>query len=226
MYPLKIKDLNILVDFKVKKEKRGWSIRYQKENIFSFISPKELTIEEIYQELGKHYRFMKRCMSHEEKIHQNSIHLFGKEYELIEVSSDARRMVLMGDKVYLYTDTENREINQKIANDFYAENLSYFVDKNLEMVKAKMGILFPVTIEYKQVKTYYGECFPKQRRIIFQQSLVKYDEIYILSVMYHEFAHFYYGNHQAGFYNLLERVFPGYKEVQARLRRTKYNDKY
>lgn len=221
-----IKDLKVEILFVIKKGKRGWSLRYKEKNIFQFTSPKMMSNDEIYLELSKHYRFMKRCLNSMPKVHKESLHLFGKEYELVEVNSDIRRMVLLGDKIYLYTNTDNKEINQKIANAFYQENLSYFVSKNIDKVASDMNINFKVNVDYKQVKTYYGECIPKQKRIIFQESLAKYEEKYILSVMYHEFAHFYYMNHQQGFYNLLERVFPGYKEVQASLRRTKYNDKY
>ena len=221
-----IKDLKIKVEFQIKRLKRGWQIKFKAPDTFIFTSNKMLTNEEIYLEMSKHYRFIKRCMNQKEKMFSNSIHLFGKEYELKIIESDICRMVLLGNQAMLYTNTTDKEINQKIVNDFYEENLSYFVNNNIERVKRNMGINFPVTIEYKQVKTYYGECFPRRKKIIFQQSLAKYDEIYILSVMYHEFCHFYYQNHQQAFYNKLEGVFPGYKEIQARLRRTKYNDVY
>ena len=221
-----LKGLKFKVEFIIRKDKRGWSIKFKTPDTFLFYSNKMMTKDEIYLEMSKHYRFIKRCLNQEEKIYSNSIHLFGKEYELIQVESDIRRMVLFGDKAYLYTDTNNKEINQEIANQFYYENLSSFIDKHIEKAKLDMGINFPISIKYKQVKTYYGECYPKRRLIIFQASLAKYDEISILSVIYHELCHFYYQNHQDGFYNRLERVFPSYKQIQARLRRTKYNDAY
>ena len=220
-----IKDLTINLEFKIKEGKRGWSLRYKQDNIFIFTSPKMMKQSDLEIELNKHYRFIKRCMGNK-KEESNTLHLFGKEYKLEIVDSSVRRMILIGDTIYLYTDTLDKDINQKIANSFYQENLSYFVNKNIKTVAKNMGIDFEVFVLYKQVKSYYGECIPKKKTIIFQESLAKYDEIYILSVMYHEFAHFYYMNHQEGFYNLHERVFPGYKRIQASLRRTKYNDKY
>ena len=223
---LELKNLKFKVEFILRRDKRGWSIKFKAPDTFLFYSNKMMTEDEISLETSKHYRFIKRCMSQEEKKFENSIHLFGKEYELEIINSDIRRMVLMGNKAILYTDTDNRNINQAIVNKFYEENLSSFVNVNINKVLNDMGINFKVKIEYKQVKTYYGECFPKRRLIIFQQSLAKYDEIYILSVIYHEVCHFYYSNHQEGFYNKLEQVFPGYKEIQAKLRRTKYNDIY
>ena len=165
-------------------------------------------------------------MNQEKKEFLNSIHLFGKEYELEVIESDILRMVLMGDKAILYTNTSDKEINQKIVNQFYEDNLKSFVNSNIEEAKRKMGINFDIKIEYKKVKTYYGECFTKRKKIIFQQSLAKYNEEAILSVIYHELCHFYYPNHQEGFYKKLEEVFPGYKKVQSNLRRTKYNDIY
>jgi hypothetical protein len=49
-------------------------------------------------------------------------------------------MVLFGDKVYLYTVTEDKNINQQIANQFYYEYLSYFVNNHIEKAKQDMGI--------------------------------------------------------------------------------------
>lgn len=223
---LELKGIKFKVEFELNKKRRGWSIKFKAPDIFLFISNRIWTNDEIALEMSKHYRFIKRCMSQEKKEFINSIHLFGKEYELKTVESDFRRMVLMGDKAVLYTDTIDKEINQRIVNDFYEENLSYFVSNHIEEAKRKMGIDFDIKIEYKKVKTYYGECFTKRRMIIFQQSLAKYDYEAILSVIYHELCHFYYPNHQEGFYRRLEEAFPGYKKVQARLRRTKYNDVY
>ncbi len=221
-----LKGLKVKVDFILRKEKRGWSIKFKSPDTFLFYSNRIWTDDEIILEMSKHYRFIKRCLNQEAKVFSNSIHLFGKEYELIKEYSDIRRMVLFGDKVYLYTDTEDKNINQQIANQFYYENLSYFVNNHIEKAKQDMGIKFPITIQYKQVKTYYGECLPKRRIVIFQLSLAKYDEISILSVIYHELCHFYYQNHQSSFYKRLEEVFPSYRDIQARLRRTKYNDAY
>lgn len=221
-----LKGLKFKVEFILRREKRGWSIKFKAPDTFLFYSYKMMSYDEIYLEMSKHYRFIKRCLNQEKKMYSNSIHLFGKEYELIIVNSNLRKMAIFGDKAYLYTDTEDQLINQEIANQFYEDNLSYFVNNHIEKAKIDMGITFPITIRYKQVKTYYGECYPRRRLLIFQQSLAKYDEIYILSVIYHELCHFYYQNHQEGFYRRLEASFPGYKAIQSKLRRTKYNDMY
>jgi len=221
-----LKGIKFKVEFILNKRKRGWSIKYKAPDTFLLQTNKMMTDEEIYLEMSKHYRFIKRCMTTVDSSFHQSIHLFGIEYELQIIKSDLRKMILMGNKAILYTDTIDKEINQKIVDSFYKENLSYFVNNHIELAKAKMNILFPIQIEYKKVKTYYGECFPKRRLIIFQESLAKYNEEFILSVIYHELCHFYYPNHQKAFYDRLEEVFPGYKSIQARLRRTKYNDMY
>ena len=66
----------------------------------------------------------------------------------------------------------------------------------------------------------------KQRLIILSTNLAKYEFNYILSVIYHEYAHFYVSGHGDKFYNILENVFPNYKKTQSNLRKTKYSDLY
>ncbi|MCM1197024.1 MAG: M48 family metallopeptidase, partial [Roseburia sp.] len=78
----------------------------------------------------------------------------------------------------------------------------------------------------KNVKGYYGECFSKKNLIILSTKLAKYDLKYILSVIYHECAHFKYQNHQKEFYDYLEERYPNYQKVQRELRKIRYNEKY
>ena len=56
--------------------------------------------------------------------------------------------------------------------------------------------------------------------------LAKYDIKYILSVIYHECAHFKIQNHQEEYYKYLESIYPNYRKVQKELRSIKYNEKY
>ena len=113
-----------------------------------------------------------------------------------------------------------------ILYNYYYQILKEIIDKNNERIKNEMDVHFDVKIEYKYVKTYFGECFPKKRLIIMNIKLAKYDIDYILSVLYHEYCHFHYMNHQKGFYDFLEKRFNNYKKINSNLRKIKYNDLY
>ncbi|MCR4898950.1 MAG: DUF45 domain-containing protein, partial [Acholeplasmatales bacterium] len=49
---------------------------------------------------------------------------------------------------------------------------------------------------------------------------------YILSVLYHEYCHFHYMNHQKEFYDFIELRLPNYRKINSNLRKIKYNDLY
>ena len=119
------------------------------------------------------------------------------------------------------------KINLDIAGgNTNVDPLKKIVENNIEKIKNDMNINFPICIEYKNVKTFYGECIPKRKKLIFSLKLAKYDPIFIYYVIYHELTHFYYSNHQDDFYNLIESKFPNCKKIQHELRKIKYTDRY
>ena len=123
-------------------------------------------------------------------------------------------------------ESVSRTYIKKLIDELYNDYLKSIVDKNISDIKTRFNLKSEITFEYKAVKTYFGECYPKRRLIILNKSLAKYDLIYILSVIYHEYAHFYYSNHQKGFYKLLDSLFPDYQNIQKNLRKIKYLDLY
>ena len=47
-----------------------------------------------------------------------------------------------------------------------------------------------------------------------------------MSVLFHEFTHFYVSNHQKEFYDFIEKHYPNYKAVDKQLKSIKYADLY
>lgn len=69
-----------------------------------------------------------------------------------------------------------------------------------------------VPIEIKAVKSYWGKCFSRPLRLIFNCHLMKYSVQTIDAVIYHELTHFYHMNHSKAFYDRLISVYPSYKQ--------------
>ena len=148
-----LKGIKFKVEFILNKRKRGWSIKYKAPDTFLLETNKMMKDEEIYLEMSKHYRFIKRCMTTVEKNFHQSIHLFGIEYELQIIESDLRKMILMGNKAILYTDTTDKEINQKIVEmeDRIAEEFSEdFIQKTgIPRYQQELGRLKKASVVYK-----------------------------------------------------------------------------
>lgn len=224
---IEVKEFEISVDFILDKKRRGWQIKYLGKNEFQIKSNSLMTETKIKEEMNKHYRFIKRCLStQKQKKYEESIHVFGIEYELEIVPSSYNGLLLVDDKAILYTKNNNYEYNKKIVLDFYQKQLENYILEVFDEALARTNIKEHIKIEYKNVKTYYGEYFTKEKKIIFQKQLAKYEKKFILSVIYHELAHYYYKGHNDAFYNFLENLFPNYRHIQSVLRKTKYNDTY
>ena len=217
-------DLNLDIQIILKpKNKKIW-IRIIKPNILKITTPVRLNNNDIYKYVSKNYSYIKKVLNEKEEIKEDVIHLFGYEYKLKEELSNLDDIKIENQNIIIYHKINSNP--KDILYSFYNLKLKEFVSNYLDEAKRKLNIDDDIIFEYKDVKTYFGECFYKRGKIILASKLAKYEAIYILSVIYHELAHFHYHNHQASFYNLLEKVFPDYKYYQHNLRKIKYRDIY
>ncbi len=218
-------EINILV--KVNRRLKNIRIKVSPPNTVTFNSPSPLAKDYIISTIEKHRRFILNHISTPIN-HENdySIHLFGKKYELVILESPTPKYTILADSIIIYSPSTNDMTISQVVMLLYRMELEKIVENNIEKIKNDMNINFPICIEYKNVKTFYGECIPKRKKLIFSLKLAKYDPIFIYYVIYHELTHFYYSNHQDDFYNLLESKFPNCKKIQHELRKIKYNDRY
>ena len=202
----------------------GYKLRFKMPNIlYVEMGKNSLSLEEI---IAKHKRFINNILNYVKPDESNVIHYLGKEYKINVIESLFDNLIFNEDEINIYSKKLDKIHIKKIIYDMYERTLRDIVLKYDSKVKRDFKINFDVTYKYSIVKTYFGECYPKRRLIILNKALAKYDLIYILSVIYHEYAHFYYSNHQKGFYKLLDSLFPDYQNIQKNLRKIKYLDLY
>ncbi|MCR5113936.1 MAG: M48 family metallopeptidase [Acholeplasmatales bacterium] len=222
-------DREVIIDIAYKPSYRSVTIQVKGPNHLRIKTYKMLGDKEIYDMLSKHKRFLLNHMVRPKvEIDEEAIHYLGEKYKLVIIQSDFDNVLVddFKNEFKVYTRVNNPEFIKGIIHDFYNTTLRDIVYKYEDQIKKDMKISFDIKYDYKEVTTYFGECFSKRRYIILNTMLAKYELRLILSVIYHEYAHFYYPNHQTGFYKLLESVFPGYKETQKELRRIKYREIY
>lgn len=212
------------IDVKIKRGNKNIYMRI-KDNVLCFTSPVALSDDFIKNMILKNYSHVIKRLN-KPPLSYDVIHFLGKEYKLNIVNSNTNTVLYDENNIYIHTKRNENKYIQKIISLFYANELSKIVENNIENIKDKFNISYNITFEYKNVKSYFGECFSKRRHIILATKLAKYKKEYILNVIYHEMAHFYYQNHQAKFYELLERLYPGYRRIQKELKRIKYNDAF
>ena len=207
----------------IKRQNKRAYYRIKENNVLQITTPYKITEKHIIKVIEENYDKIKKAINAKSIEKKNVLHLFGREYYFEFVESRHYNSYILDDTIYIYSKSENIE---KAVERFYIEKLKEYVDKNIDEIKRQFNINFDIEFKYKNVKTYFGECFYKRKVVILATKLCKYNEIYIKSVIYHELAHFTYQNHGQNFYRLLEGLFPNYKRVQSNLRKIKFNDIY
>lgn len=75
------------------------------------------------------------------------------------------------------------------------------------------------SVEYKYTKSYYGKCYYKQNRIVYNVALAFLDKDIIDYVIVHELAHLKYPDHQKGFHEFVGMILPNHKYLERRLKK-------
>ncbi len=173
--------------------------RYRKDG-FHISCPKLTTLIAIRKGLDK---FAGRLISQFEKrncnysFEENFIYILGEKYELSQF--------------HLESD--------KDVHDFLIEKAKVvflnLVRKNEQLMKIKE----PYKIKLKNTGSQFGSNSKQTHTLSFQFNLIHYSEEIIESVVIHELAHDFYRNHQEGFYEVVYKYCPRYKEIQKKLKK-------
>ena len=68
------------------------------------------------------------------------------------------------------------------------------------------------------MKTRWGVCNTKDKKITLNLELIKHDITYLDYVINHELSHLVYSNHSKDFWNLVEENYPNYKIVRKKMK--------
>ncbi len=194
-----------------------------KAGVVYITTPVKLSLSKVEELIAKNFNFIMKHMKETEKI-DNQIHFLGKLYALTFLY-DKSNMIEVKDTEIVLTIKSLLDA-EKLIQELYKRALIKVVEEYAEEIISLFEM--PKDIEWsgKRVKGYYGECFPKKKKIILSTRLAKYELKYILSVIYHECAHFKYPHHQKEYYEYLEQRYPNYKRIQKELRKITYHEQY
>lgn len=222
MIIVQVNQQDFFVEVILKRSNRKIYLRIH-DGVIKITTPTKLTKSMIENMIQKNFTYIIHHMKQSPKI-EDRIHYLGKIYPLNILLSSTNSVYVKEEEIRV--EVKDFSLVGKLLEELYINTLKNVVETYSSQILSSFQIEFPVKFQYKKVKGYYGECFPKQRKIILATKLAKYDLKYILSVIYHECAHFKYQNHQASFYQYLEQRYPNYRAVQRELRKIVYNEKY
>lgn len=95
---------------------------------------------------------------------EEEMHFLGKKYPLKIVRASFDRVQIEEDTFVLYASKTDAVSLEKLTALFYNAELKKIVAKYLPVLQKQFEIKEPVRVCYKNVKSYFGECFPKKKR--------------------------------------------------------------
>ena len=166
-------------------------------------------------------RAQQRISEREEhsEIRADIFRWLGGEYPVRVISSSREAAVLEQEEMRVFTRFPERA--EELLKRWTADNFVELCRKLNAEVRGSLinsGLTPPPTvITIKDMKTRWGSCTPAKGHISINIRLA-YPRQTVLSVVWHEYAHYWHRDHSARFYAFLEAHFPEYRRWNSLLK--------
>ena len=166
-----------------------------------------VTTNKIKQILESNINFLKKNLAKEKK---EGFYLMGKKYDII---IDEKIKNIEIDEITIKVKDEKK------LNNWYKKEISRIFKEHLDFYynKFEENIPYP-TLKIRAMKTRWGVCNRKIKSVTLNLNLVKYDSTCLDYVIVHELSHFVHFNHSKAFWNIVEKYYPNYKEIEKKLK--------
>lgn len=160
------------------------------------------------------FKSIDRLREREQRCEQSTseVKWLGSAYPVRILHNSRNTAVLENDELRVMTqDDENAE---KLINDWLLRSFTDLCRELNAEVRAELvrqGLNPPAAvITIKDMKSRWGSCSYNRGKISINIRLAAYPRDTVLSVFWHEYAHFYHHDHSAKFYAFLQRYYPEY----------------
>lgn len=157
------------------------------------------------------------------ELNLSKVNWLGKEYPVRIIRSSREFAVLDETEMRVFTirgdDSEYlfELIRRTVADSFAA--LCTELNEQVRRELRESGLTPPPTrITIKDMKSRWGSCSYNKGHISINSRLAAYPRETVLSVLWHEYAHYWHHDHSPAFYAFLERHFPEYHQWNDKLK--------
>ena len=152
------------------------------------------------------------------KIEETKIRLFGENLKVnVKYSKIKNPELNLEDNsinIYLpnkYKRTGNTEILKLALNKMYNEIARIEIEQVMEETRILLNGLAPESYEIRKMNNSYAKCM-KDKTIIINPEIVKFDKNVLRYVVLREFCHLKYKSYAKGFYKMIEKYMPDYEK--------------
>lgn len=203
------KEVNVFIERK--RSNKNTYIRV-KEDLNIYITTNYLTSDKYINNLiNKNINSITKMYNHMEKKlnNLNNFSYLGKKYDIVYINSN--KVILGEDKIFIPKDYNLDNWLIKQAKRVFKEELDKFYN------------IFPYDISYpslviRKMKTRWGVCNIKLKKITLNLELIKKDIKYLDYVIVHELSHLVVNNHSKEFYDVVKILIPNYKEIRKEMK--------
>ena len=183
-----------------------------KDDLKIYVTANRLTPSKyILMVLQKNEKALIKMIDNVNRKNANNSKFFylGKEYDVIYTNNND--ITLGEDKVFIDKNIDIKKWYKKKAQIVFKAELD------------KIYRSFPYDIPYpsltiREMKTRWGVCNTKDKKVTLNLSLIKMDLKYLDYVIVHELCHLIYANHSKDFWNLVMEIMPDCKQIRKELR--------
>ena len=224
---LKVRDINVLIERRkgmknmyLRVSSSDASVRLRASKTVSVKVIEEFILKEYDKIIAavEKYKNNLKYLNYEYITGEAHHLLWEREYELKVTTGKRRTVIIDNATLNLCTKKEDgREKRKYILDKFYKEELIAGSKPIFEKYLKKMNLEIS-EFRIKNMKTRWGTCNIRDKRIWLSLSLAKKPQICLEYVIVHELSHLYEKGHNKRFYTILDSYFQGRKEAESLLK--------
>lgn len=207
---MKVEINNQLIDvFVIKKRQKNTYLRVKEDGIYittNYLTTNKYILNLLRENENKIIK-MQEHLKRKQEYNQDFFYL-GKKYNIVKSNLED---IVVGDSTILVKD-------ELVLDKWLVKQARIIFKENLDEIYK----IFPVEIPYpsltiRKMKTRWGVCNTRLKKITLNLELIKKDKKYLDYVIVHELSHLVYPNHRSDFWHLVSLLVPNYKILRKEL---------
>jgi len=211
----KVKNINLRVYPSKRRVKISAPWHLRTESVVEFANSKQHWIQ-------KHLDSYRKPLHRDPpKLVSGEIHLYrGEQFQLVVDEHDAPPEVVLLEQEGILRMTvrtgSNRDKRTRVLKEWYRARLKEQIPKLIEKWEDPMDVSVN-EFGVKQMKTRWGSCNIRDRRIWLNLELAKKSPACLESVVVHEMVHLLERKHNKRFYSLMDQFLPDWRDIDKEL---------
>lgn len=173
----------------------------------TFVSDKKI-LEIIESSKASILKMITKTVKKEEKK-ESGYYYLGNKIDVVYTNNKEPKLI--NNTLLINKDYDIDKWYKKESEIYFQHRLDYWYKKFTEKIP------YPKLV-VRKMKTRWGVCNNKLKKITLNQELLKMDINCMDYVIVHELSHFIYMNHSKDFWSLVSKYYPNYKEIRKKMK--------